>query len=149
MEHDNSITADNQIVNFINRLTHTNITLLSVPFRYDLPASLLSNMETESFNRQLMEHKLRFSYVTFSEFNHIRQWFTSHGLHLNKAGKELLANDLAYLVLSLFEDPSVSPVNYGCHSDQMSKTSDSSNDSEVPLNLARKDLLTNRSSILI
>lgn len=95
-----------------------------------------------------MEPKLKFFYVNFFEIN-IRHCFTSHGLHLNKAGKELLANDLAFLVLSLFEDPSVSPVNYGCHSDQMSKTSDSSNDSEVPLNLARKDLLTNSSSIHI
>ena len=33
MEHNNSVTAYNQTVIFTNRLSHTNIILLSVPFR--------------------------------------------------------------------------------------------------------------------
>ena len=113
MEHKNSITAYNQIVNFISRLSHTNIILMSVPLRYDLPNLSLIHRETESFSRKLMELKQRFSYVNFLEIIHIRHWFTSHGLHLNKAGRELLANELSYLDLSLFEDP----VNSGCHSE--------------------------------
>ena len=65
MEYNKSITTYNQNVNFINRVSHTNIILLNVPFRYDLPDSLLINRENESFNRKLMELKLRFSYVNF------------------------------------------------------------------------------------
>jgi hypothetical protein len=128
-------------------MSHTNIFLMSVQFRYDLPASLLIYSETESFNKKLMEVKQRFSYVNFFEINHIRHWFTDHGLHLNKGGKVLLANELAYFVISLCEDPSDSPINSGCHSEQLlSKSSDSSIDSEVPSNLAPKDLVTNLSS---
>jgi hypothetical protein len=65
MEYNNSIMTYNQNVNFINRLSHTNIILLSVPFGYELPDSLLINRENESFKRKLMELKLRFSYVNF------------------------------------------------------------------------------------
>jgi hypothetical protein len=64
MEH-NSITIYNKTVNFINRLNHTNIILLGVPFRYDLPASSLINREIEFFNRKLVDLKLRFSYIKF------------------------------------------------------------------------------------
>jgi len=53
----------------------------------------------------------------------------------------------AYPVLSLFEDPYVSPVNSGCHSVHLlSNTCNSSNDSKVPLNLALIYLIIIRSS---
>jgi len=72
MKQYNSLSAYNQIVNFINRLSHTITISLSVPLRYDLPASSFKNRKTESSNRKSMELKLRFFYGTFSEINHIR-----------------------------------------------------------------------------
>jgi hypothetical protein len=51
------------ISNFVKSVNHTNIVLLSVPFRYDLRDSSYMNSEIKYFNRQLFKLTKIFSHV--------------------------------------------------------------------------------------
>jgi len=81
-----SLTFHN-IMNFIKSNDHTNIILMNVPSRYDLPNSISVNRNISALNRKLQKLVKVFPDMSFLKTDKDRNLFTNHGLHLNKLGK--------------------------------------------------------------
>jgi hypothetical protein len=61
------------------------------------------NGEIKNFNRKLRKLAKIFSHVNVIEVDNNRQLFTTHGLHLNGLGKELLSSHLLLHIYSALE----------------------------------------------
>jgi hypothetical protein len=81
-----SLTHHN-IMNFVKSNDHTNIILINVPFRYDLPNSRSANNIISVLNRKLQKLAKTFPYMSFLKTDNDRNLFTNHGLYLNKLVK--------------------------------------------------------------
>jgi len=77
-----SLTLQN-ITRFIQTNNHTNIILINVPLRYDLPNSASVNSSISILNRKLKKLMKVFPHTSFLETVNNRNLFTNHGLHLN------------------------------------------------------------------
>jgi len=69
--------------NFIKTNNHSNIILINVSFRYDLPNSTSVNSSISILNRKLKKLVRVFPHFSFLETDN-RNLFTTHGLHFNK-----------------------------------------------------------------
>jgi len=79
-----SRNAFKNITNFIKNVNHTNIILISVPYRYDvMDYSRINNM-IKSFNSKLLKFAKIFSHAHIIENVNNRLLFTKHELHLNE-----------------------------------------------------------------
>jgi hypothetical protein len=97
-------TFFNGLINFIKRVTHTNVIVLTVPYRHDLKASHSTlNDEIITFNRKLLKLSKLFPHLSVCEINEMRHLYTNHGLHMNYLGKELLSLNLVLHIFSLIE----------------------------------------------
>jgi hypothetical protein len=83
----NSRNAFNNITNFIKSSNHTNIILISVPYRHDVTNCSDVNSKIKVLNRKLLKLAKMFSHVNVIEPANNRLLFTRHGLHLNESGK--------------------------------------------------------------
>jgi hypothetical protein len=83
------------VVDFSEKYSNTNIIVLEIPHRHDLHHKDMTNMRIQSFNTKLKSILSRFKHVTILDRNITRNYFTKHGLHLNKLGKEWLARKIA------------------------------------------------------
>jgi hypothetical protein len=92
-----SLTLHN-IKNFIQTNKHTNIILINVPLRYDLPNSTSVNSSVSILNRKLKKLVNVFPHTSFLETETNRNLFTNHGVHLNKTGKWLVTYQIASLL---------------------------------------------------
>ena len=97
MSRNNSQKGPNQLVNFIQSNSHTNILLMCVPPRHDLPEWSCVNNETKAFNRKLVKIMKPFSHVSMVTVDTDRK-FTRHGLHMNNLGKEITASKVSVIV---------------------------------------------------
>jgi len=102
-----SRNAFKNITNFIKNVNHTNIILISVPYRYDVTGYSHVNSTIKSFNSKLRKLAKIFSHVSIIEIVNNRLLFTKHGLHLNESGKELLSNQLVLHIFSTLHEVSV------------------------------------------
>jgi hypothetical protein len=68
------------------------------------------NSEVKIFNRKLCKLAKIFSHVKIIESDNDRQLFTTHGLHLNRSGKELLFSHLLLHIYSALEVDTCSTV---------------------------------------
>ena len=84
-----SLTFHN-IMNFIKSNEHTNIILMNIPSRYDLPNSISVNRKISDLNRKLQTLVKAFPHMSFLKTDKDRSLSTNHGLHLNKLGKQLV-----------------------------------------------------------
>ena len=109
-----SLTFHN-IMNFIKSNNHTNIILMNVPFRYDLPNSISVNKNISALNRKLQKLVKVFPHTSFLKTDKDRNLFTNHGLHLNKLGKQLVHHQIASLLHSIFEQKTSHPIILGWH----------------------------------
>jgi hypothetical protein len=75
------------ILNFVRNNTHTNIVLLSIPYRHDLVSWSCINKEITAFNRKLFKTMKCHEHVIVTNYDLNRQFFTKH---LNKTGKEVI-----------------------------------------------------------
>jgi hypothetical protein len=66
---------------------HTNIIVVNVPYRYDLPVSSSINRELSIFNKKLEKCLKSVNCITLITTNCIRTNFTKHGMHLYNIGK--------------------------------------------------------------
>ena len=71
------------IIDFIQRNNQTNIILMNLPYRYDLPNSTAVNRIITSLNSKLKKTLKAFPHTYFMETDNTRTLFTNHGLHMN------------------------------------------------------------------
>jgi hypothetical protein len=96
IEKVNSISAIiTPVINFSQKYSNTNIIVLEIPHRHDLHHKDMVNIRIQSVNNRLKSILSRFKHVTMLDMNITRNYFTKHGLHLNKLGKEWLARKIA------------------------------------------------------
>ena len=90
------------IIDFIQRNNQTNIILMNLPYRYDLPNSIAVN-RIITLNRKLKKTLKAFPHTCFMETDNTRTLFTNHGLHMNKLGKQLVTCHIATLLYFTFD----------------------------------------------
>jgi hypothetical protein len=95
-------TALKLIVEFLKMNNHTNIVLLSIPYRYDLQKFLYMNKQIQDYNRKLSKIAWAYDHVQFLDVDIECNLYTKHGLHFNKFGKVQLAKQLASIVQLMF-----------------------------------------------
>jgi len=100
--HKFSLTLHN-IMNYVKSNSHTNIILMNVPYRYDIPNSLSVNKIISVLNRKLQKLVKVFPHTSFLKTDTDRNLFTNHGLHINKLGKQLVHHLIASHLHSIFE----------------------------------------------
>jgi len=100
--NDISLTFRN-IKHYITTNNHTNILLMKVPFRLDLPNSLSVNENISVLNRRLQTLTKAFPHSTFLGTLDNRNLFTTHGLHRNRLGNKLVNFQLAHLFITIFD----------------------------------------------
>jgi lysophospholipase L1-like esterase len=86
------------IINFVKRTGHTNITIMEALHRHDLVDWSCVNKEIELFNRLLAKRLKLYKQVTVGRLHLDRQYFTRRGLHMNHEGKEKMCQQMAKLV---------------------------------------------------
>jgi hypothetical protein len=96
------------IKNFIMKNNHTNILLMNIPLRYDIPNSPYVNKIILMLNRKLQ--KLVKINPHFLEISNDRSLFTNHGPHRNKLGKNLVKLQLASALLIAFAPNTSKPI---------------------------------------
>jgi hypothetical protein len=96
------------IRNFIKNNNHTNIILMNIPFRYDLPDSISVNKSISVLNRKLQKLVKVYPHTSFLKTDKDRNLFTNHRLYLNKLGKQLVHHQIASLLHSIFEQKNLS-----------------------------------------
>ena len=87
---------------FLQRMINTNVILLGVPHRYDLPSFSCVNSEVYLFNKRLYSLQFFYKHVRYFNFPTDRSQHTNHGLHLNMKGKSWIANHLVRVIKDLF-----------------------------------------------
>jgi hypothetical protein len=70
---------------------HTNIVFVNASLKYDVVTSSCVNSEVKAFNRKLCKRVKNFDHIEIIDLNLNREHFTQHVLHMNAAGKELIA----------------------------------------------------------
>jgi hypothetical protein len=102
------------LINFVKETKHTNIILISVPHRHDLVYWSCVNKEVETFNRKLIKLIKPLEHVMMAKPESNRNYFTSHGMHLNNKGKEQVVIEVSKVNTSMFleqiENPTVLPL---------------------------------------
>jgi hypothetical protein len=103
------------IKKYIISNNHTNILLMNVPFRYDLPNSSSINKNIFVLNRRLQKLAKAFPHSSLLGTFDNRILFTTHGLHRSKLGEKLVNLQLAPLLLSIFDQKTSLPISVGWH----------------------------------
>jgi hypothetical protein len=91
-------SAISSIRKFIENSNHTNIIIVNVPNRYDLPYQSPTNVGIRSYNAELMELSSKYDQVTIIESGLKRKFHTRHGLHFNRQGKLVFSNKMAQVI---------------------------------------------------
>jgi len=113
IERNHSRNEFKNITSFIKCVNHTNIILISVPYRHDITKDLHINSKIKALNSKLLKLAKIFSHVNIIEPSNNRLLFTKHGLHLNESGKELLSHQLVLHIFSVLEEITVNPMTLG------------------------------------
>jgi hypothetical protein len=95
------------------RNNHTNIVLMNVPFRYDLPNSFAVNEKISILNKKLQKLSKVSFHTSFLGIMNNRERFTNHGLHHNKLGKKLVNLHLASLLITTLNQKKLNPISVG------------------------------------
>jgi RNase H-fold protein (predicted Holliday junction resolvase) len=90
------------ITNFVNSRKHTNIVIVGAPVRFDLLATSCVNKEVIAYNKNVHKRVKQFECVKVIGSELQRKYFTKHSLHMNRAGKEQMAQKIAEQVRETF-----------------------------------------------
>jgi hypothetical protein len=93
--------------------SQTNIVMMGVAHRFDLPDTLCVNKEVDSFNSKLTKIVKPFKLATLLKFEQKREHFTRHGVHLNAKGKASAAKLIVNWVNSIFIHKREKPISLG------------------------------------
>lgn len=97
----------NSAESLLKKLVKTNVIILGIPFRFDLPEL---NDQISKVNAGLYELTKQFDFATFVSLNtNHRRFFNRGGLHLNRVGMRLTANLIVDSVLGENVKPITSP----------------------------------------
>lgn len=66
---------------FVNKITQTNIIMLTIPHSYDHSDTSNINNEVKKFNRKLCKYVKLSTHVTMIDVDQNRKYFTKHVLH--------------------------------------------------------------------
>lgn len=83
------------ITDFVKLREHTNVLIISVPTRFDLIQTSCVNREVTSYNRKLHKRMKQFEHVRLIDSESQRKYYTQHGMHMNRTGKEIMACRIA------------------------------------------------------
>jgi hypothetical protein len=100
ISRNNAKEALTHLHNFVKNNQQMNIIVITAPYRHDLIPSSCVNHEVRIFNRKLVKKMAPFNNVKILAANLERRFFTTHGMHMNAAGKERAAQRLAVVVKS-------------------------------------------------
>jgi hypothetical protein len=95
------------VTKFVKSVNQTNIILISIPYRHDIVNPLIKNEinnEIKILNRKLHKLAKAFLHVNVIDVDSNRELFTTHGLHLNNLGKEMLSNRLLCHIYSALKE---------------------------------------------
>jgi hypothetical protein len=98
------------ISNFLQENNHTNIFVMNIPFRHDLPNGNPGNCSIISLNRKIKKVTKAFLHTRFIDVDNNRHLFTNHGFHRNKLGKQLAVHMIASCVQSLLGKKAHCPI---------------------------------------
>jgi hypothetical protein len=107
---DNTTRGLFSIQQFIKKGAHTNVLILNAPARFDLSASSCVNKEVIQFNRKMLKLIKPFDYAQMVNVNLQREQFTTHGMHINRQGKDVTARYLATIIHVFIKHHCDSPV---------------------------------------
>jgi lysophospholipase L1-like esterase len=93
------------IIHFIQRYSNTNIILINIPYRHDLKMNDKRNCIIQDYNNELKNISSSFNHVTLIETSLDWRFFTIHGFHLNKVGKEWLTRQIVGLIKQQVQIP--------------------------------------------
>jgi hypothetical protein len=100
---DNFASTFQNIRNYLMSITNTNILLLNIPYRFDLPNHSAINKKIFMLNKKLQKLVRILPHTTFLDSNNDRHLFTRHGLHRNKLGKHLITSQITCHILATFQ----------------------------------------------
>lgn len=147
-----------QMTQFIQKNNHSNIVIVNIPPRHDMDRHSVTNLEIQAANRQLNKIAKDYNNVATIDTDLHRKYFTRHGMHLNKLGKEWLSKQIATqinrFVESKSKDAPTIPLKWKIEPiDKQNATNTlTEQKAECPINPSRNrqdnslatDLLTNR-----
>jgi lysophospholipase L1-like esterase len=99
-----------QMTQFMQKYNNTNITVVDIPHRHELDKAAMTNLDIQAFNRKLNKITKSFRHVTLVETDPNMKYFTLHGMHLNKEGKEWLSKQTATHILKSVTNIRLEPV---------------------------------------
>jgi hypothetical protein len=102
-ELDNFKLTFRHIKEYLSPLTHTNVLLLGIHFRYDLQNSTTINSKILKINKKLFKLVRISPNTSFLDSNNDSKLFTRHGLHRNKLGKNLIVTQISNHIFSTFK----------------------------------------------
>ena len=123
LEHNGFMTTFQNIKNFLVHNKHSNLLLMSIPFRYDLPNSHEVNKEISALNNKLEKLVRVLPHVRFIHLNNDRNLYTKHGLHHNRLGKMLISLQLAKCILTTFAQNNSTPTPLRWYDDELGNSS--------------------------
>jgi len=115
-----------KMTQFMQKYNNTNIIVVNIPHRYDMDRNSVTKLEIQAFNRNPNKMAKVFSHVAIVEIVLHRKYFTQHGMHLNKSGKEwlskLFATQICRLVKSNNRDVPATALNWKDESTDIQNT---------------------------
>ena len=111
-DSDNFASTFQNIRNYLMSITNTNILLLNIPYRFDLPNHSAVNKKIFILNKKLQKLVRILPHTKFLDSNNDRLLFTRHGLHRNKLGKHLVTSQIVCHILATFQHRVSSPVPF-------------------------------------
>ena len=92
------------LITFVNKMDHTDVLVVNIPYRYDLgqdPVSIGVKRKTARYSKKLQELSKLYPHISTIVASPNREYYTKHGLHLNNYGKETLVKQIVTQINSL------------------------------------------------
>ena len=110
ISRNNTKEAINQLCKFIKEKSTVNLVIMKAPQRHDLISSSCVNNEVSKFNRLIEKRVKPYTNAKLFDLDLDRSHYTTHGQHLNSAGKEFITNKLAILIKDVFAKKQLTPI---------------------------------------
>jgi hypothetical protein len=98
------------ILHFVMNNLHSNIIVVNVPHRYDLPMSSCVNREVSLFNKKLEKCLKSLNCVSLIATDCFRENFTKHGMHLNSLGKSNVSRQIVKCIHTMINKEVKAPI---------------------------------------